>query len=163
MEPRIQNATPKTCSNVSLTGTGHPPDTPHLRMPTLSSMLAAAVNTPEKPGLPFNQSHHTQCDDFPLAYTLTYTRRRMIKLDPANVTATVAQSRIRALSRVIVVKRLPCGQCKSSSQAATLIYISCWPFEPIQYGDYVTKDYNPDRDCTSHATSSRLQRMQRMR
>jgi hypothetical protein len=122
MEPRIQNATPKTCSNVSLTGTGHPPDTPHLRMPTLSSMLAAAVNTPEKPGLPFNQSHHTQCDDFPLAYTLTYTRRRMIKLDPANVTATVAQSRIRALSRVIVVKRLPCGQCKSSSQAATLIY-----------------------------------------
>ena len=76
-------------------------------------MLAAALNISKEPDLPFNQSLETQPANLPLAYT----RRRINKLDPVNVTAIVTHSRIRALSTVIVVKRLPCGQCKSSSQA----------------------------------------------
>jgi hypothetical protein len=76
-------------------------------------MLAAAVNISKKPDLPFNQSLENQSANL----RLTYTRRMINKLDPVNVTAIVTHSHIRALSTVIVVKRLPCDQCKSLAQA----------------------------------------------
>ena len=76
-------------------------------------MLAAAMNISKKPDPPFNQSLETQPADLPLAYT----RKRIHKLDPMDVTAIVTHSCARALSTVIVVKRLPCCRCKSSAQA----------------------------------------------
>lgn len=110
-------------------------------------MLAAAVNISKKPDLPFNQSLETQPANLPLAYT----RRRTHKLDPANVTAIVATSRIRALSTVIVIKRLPCGQCKSSAQALSLagrlVVISLvLSSGPTQTGTLTQSAFHPSLD-----------------
>jgi hypothetical protein len=72
-------------------------------MPTLRSMSASTVSVSEKFDLPFNQSLQTQSTNLLLAYT----RREINKLEAVNVTTTVATSRTRALSTVIVVGRLP--------------------------------------------------------
>jgi hypothetical protein len=116
----MQNANAKTCSNVSLKGAGCLlEDISDSRMSILPAMLAAAVKPFDKPGLPFNQSLQHQCTNLPLAYT----RRTMIKLTKAHEITVTTHSFTRALSRVILGKRLPCGQCKSSPRTPTLIYL----------------------------------------